>query len=215
MGEGFTRAHHVLAGLAVDRSGCGGRSAAGTRPHRHAQAGAGHHHVGVADAVELDQPVHARAHAIGDVGEGLAALHRVGARCGGSSGGAGASRARDHQAGAGDDHVGVADAIGLHEAVEAHPVAIGDFGEGFAAAHGGAAPLAGTAAARAGASRARDHQAGAGDDHVGVADAIGLHEAVEAHPVAIGDFGEGFTRFHHHIGAGAGSQQSARGQHHR
>ena len=108
-------------------------------------------------------------------------------------------------------NVGVGDAVGLHQLVEADPLAIGDVGEGVSGLDGDtAAP--GTPSG-SGATTWQP-QALARSYHVWVADAIGLHQSREADAVAVGNFREGFAWLHHHVCQGCGRGQTREGQHH-
>ena len=107
--------------------------------------------VRVADAVDGDQFVHADAVAIGDHRKAFARAHHVlagpfaeaGAGAGGLTGSVDQQRlARFHM-------IGVAEAIELHQLVDAHAMAIGDFREGVAVLHGHMAGGAAATAARA------------------------------------------------------------------
>ncbi len=131
--------HHVLIGLAVHPRAAGG-GAGWPGAHRNAQPGAAHHQVGILQPIELDQALGAGVETIGDFREGFAVLHGVRSRGLGADAAATAtattaSAAWNREALAGDDQIGIADAVGLEQAGEADAVPIGDLGEGFTRAH--------------------------------------------------------------------------------
>ena len=130
-GEGFTRLDGVFAGVPVHRCGAGGGGGSG-----HHQPGALRDHVGVADAVELDQALHRGAEPVGDLGEGFAWFHRVtAAPAAAGRGGAGAGRAGHGEPGASCDLIRILDAVELHQTVEGHAIARGDLRERLPGLH--------------------------------------------------------------------------------
>ena len=109
-------------------------------------------------------------------------------------------------------NVGVGYAVGLHQLVEADPLAIGDVGEGVSGLDG---DTGAPGAPSASGATAWQPQALACYHHVGVGDAIGLHQSGEADAVAVGNFREGFAWLYHHVCQGCRRGQTREGQHHR
>ena len=194
----------MFAALAGCRCGAIGGTARGLAGN--GDAGSGHQQLGIGDVVELQQAVGGGAKALGELRHGFAFFHRVGR--GGQGLGcrslAGVPATTHHQPLANAQFVGITDAVEPHQAVHTDAGPIGNVGEGVAFAHrdGAAATGAATGAiALAGAGRtaaAGDHQGLPCRHHVGVGDAVGLHQALEADAIAIGDFRKGFTGLHHH-----------------
>jgi hypothetical protein len=89
-------------------------------------------------------------------------------------------------------------------------ITLGNFREGFTLFHavgeaattgprGGCSTISAAAAAvRRGNGTARQQQALAGLHQLGILDAIGPHQLLEANAVAFGDLGEGLAGLHHH-----------------
>jgi hypothetical protein len=121
--------------------------------------------------------------------------------------------------------LGILDAIGPHQLLEANAVAFGDLGEGLAGLHHHRAGFGATvraavgsaaaAPARWGRCTARQHQALAGLHQLGILDAIGPHQLLEANAIALGDLGKGLAGLHHQIGKarqGEGHRQNQGGK---
>ena len=169
--------------------------------------------VGLAEAIEGDQLVEAHALTVGDFREGVAFSHGHPASGNGAASGGAAARATlaGHLEGLAHlDVVGLAEAIESDQLVEAHALAVGDFGEGVSLPHGHSAGGHGATAggAAAGAPLARHLQLLPHLHVVGLADAVELHQPLHADAGAVGDFREGLARFHRDI-----TGQSRYGQH--
>ena len=103
---------------------------------------------------------------------------------------------RHLDAAAGPEVLGIAQAVEVHQPLHAGAVALGDFGEGFAGLHG----VVAAAAARNGAATAAGHaDAAAGPEVLGAAQAIQLHQPLDARAVALRQLRQGLARLHHHL----------------
>ena len=117
-------------------------------------------------------------------------------------GGLGRSGGGHGDAAAGLESLGIADAVELQQALAAEVVAVGDFGDGFARLHrvisGAAAGGKASAGWFGGFGRSGGGHGDAAADleALGVTDAVELQQAIGADAVAVGDFGDGFARFH-------------------
>ena len=157
------------------------------------QGAAGHDLVGVADAIDGNQALHRNAVAVGDCREAFTRLDLVGFGVlvhGHPWAGAGA---RHLDAAAGPEVIGVPKAIQANEAIDAGAVAVRDFREGLTRFDGVVARAA-TAVDVAG-----HLDAAARPEVIGIAQTVHLHQPIDRRPVAIGDFGEGFTALDHHL----------------
>ena len=134
--EGFTRHHLVLLGVAVHH-GLGGGGARRAGRSWHLDPAAGPEVLGVLEAVELHQPLHGNAIALGNFGQGFAGFHRVVAcaAAGRAAAGAGVTGTRHLDPTAGPEVLGVLEAVELHQPLHGNAIALGNFRQGFAGLH--------------------------------------------------------------------------------